>query len=87
MNNRQRAADFLAGNLHHATLLVLGAGSDLGRVRIDRDRGQALHHPHVAQVSAKARLINRKILVKRQQHRRYHTSWYEMSAAAHLCLL
>jgi hypothetical protein len=49
VNNRQRAADVLAGNLHHATLLVLGEGGDLSRIVIVAT-GSA--PPNAAQVSA-----------------------------------
>src|SRR5271168_4108307 len=84
MNDRQRAADFLSGNLHDATLLVLGAGGDLGRVGIDRDPREPLHRAHVAKVSPKARFVDRQIVVKRQQHRWYHTLWYEIGMPTHL---
>jgi hypothetical protein len=83
VNDRQRAADFLAGDFHDTTLLVLGAGGDFGRVGVDRDRRQAFNCPNVAQVSSKTRLVDRQILAKRQQHRRYHTLWYEIGMAAH----
>src|SRR5713226_9671831 len=65
-------------------LLVLGAGGYLSRVGIDRDRRQSLHRPDVAQVSSEARLVDRQILVKRQQHRWNHTLWYEIGMAAHV---
>ena len=49
VNDRQRAADVLAGNLHHGTLLVLGEGGDLSRIVIVAT-GSA--PPNAAQVSA-----------------------------------
>ena len=53
-------------------------------MRVDRDRRQSLHRGDVAQVSAEARLVDREIVVERQQHRRDHTLRHEIRMAAHV---
>ena len=84
VNDRQFAADFLARDLHDATLFVARARGDLGRVRVDRDRRQSLHRGDVAQMSAEARLVDREIVVQRQQDGRDHTLGHEIRMAAHV---
>src|SRR4051794_8665165 len=84
MNDRQLAADFLSGDVHDAALLVRGAGGDFSGVGVDRDCRQSLHRAHIAQMSAEIRLVDRQILVERQQHRRNHALGYEIAMAAHV---
>ena len=58
------------GDIEHAPLLIEAAGGDLGRMRVDGDGGQPLDRRHVAQVAAEALLVDREIVVERQQHGR-----------------
>jgi len=51
-------------------LLVEGARRDLGRMRVDGDARKALHRRDVAQVAAEVLLVDREIVMERQQHRR-----------------
>ena len=70
VDDRQLAADLVLRDLEHAPLLVEGAGGDLGRMRVDGDRRDARRRRHVAQVLAEALLVDREVVVERQQHRR-----------------
>ena len=70
VDERQPLADLVLGDVEHAPLLVEAAGGDLGRMRVDGDGGDALGRRHVAQVRAEALLVDREILVERQQHGR-----------------
>ena len=55
------------GDVEHALLLVERAGCHLGRVRVDGDGREALGRGHVAQVLAEARLVDRQVVVERQE--------------------
>ena len=70
IDQRKPSADLVLRDLEHTSLLVEGARSDLRRVRVDRNRRQAFHRRHIAQVLAEARLVDCKIIIERQQHGR-----------------
>jgi hypothetical protein len=84
VNDRQSVTCFLSSDFHDAPLFFAGARGDLGRVRVDRDRRKPLHRRDVAQMRPETGLVDREILVERQQHRRYHTLRHEIGMAAHL---
>ena len=53
-------------------------------MRVDCDGGQALHRGDIAQMGAEARLVDREIVVERQQHGRDDALGYEIRMAAHV---
>src|SRR6185295_15512269 len=63
-----RQLQFLSRNLKHAALFIEGAGGDFGGMRIDGDGGEPLDRRHIAQVRAVRRLVDRQVIVERQQH-------------------
>ena len=69
----QAAADLVLRDLEHAPLLLERAGGDLGRVRVDGNGGEAFDCGHVTKMLAEARLVDRQIVLERQQHRRDHS--------------
>ena len=82
VDQRQPGADLVLRDVEHALLLVEGAGGDFGRMRVDGDGGQAFDRRHVAQVLAEVRLVDRQIVVERQQHGRNDAVRNIMSRAA-----
>ncbi len=70
VDDRQAGADLVLGDVEHALLLVEGAGGDFGRMRVDGDGGKTFDRRHIAQMLAEIRLVDRKIVLERQQHRR-----------------
>src|SRR5215467_6096170 len=70
VDDRQLAADLVLRDLEHAALLLECAGGNLGRMRVQRDRGDALGRSDIAQMPAEALLVDRQIVMERQQHRR-----------------
>src|SRR5687767_2988855 len=67
-----RELELLFRDLEHAPLLVECARGDFGGMRIDRDGGQPFDRRHVAQMRAVRGLVDRQVLVERQQDRRDH---------------
>src|SRR5262249_40561255 len=83
VDQRQPVADFVTGDLQHAALLIGRARGHLGRMRVDRDRRQALDACDIAQMAAKRRLVDRQIILERQQHRGAHSLGHEILEASH----
>jgi len=54
--------------IEHPVLLIEGAGCDLSRVRVDSDGCQPFGRGDVAQMRAEGRLVDRQVLVERQQN-------------------
>src|SRR5215475_5392955 len=69
-------ANLVLRDIQHKLLLVEGAGRDLRRMGIDRERREALDRRHIAQVPAEARLVDRKVILERQEHRRNNALRY-----------
>ena len=69
-NDRQLGADLVQRDFQHAALLVERTGGDLGGMRVDRDGGEAFDRCHVTQMPAEIRLVDRQIVLERQQQRR-----------------
>src|SRR5262249_36235448 len=67
--------------------LVEAAGGDLGRMRVDGDGGKALRRRDVAQMTAEALLVDREIVVERQQHGRDDAVGDELGVTGHCRLL
>jgi hypothetical protein len=72
VHQRQARADLILRDIEHTLLFVECARSDFGRVCVDGDRRQALDRSHIAQVPAEACLVDREIVVERQEHCRNH---------------
>jgi hypothetical protein len=70
VDDRQPPADLVLRDVEHPALLVECAGGDFRGVGVDGDGGNALGGRHVAQVTAEALLVDRKVIVERQQHGR-----------------
>ncbi len=83
VDQRQPVADLLAGDLQHAALLIGRARGHLGRMRIDRERRQALDRRDVPQMAAETRLVDRQIVMERQQHRGDHSLGNKVFKASH----
>ena len=66
VDQRRLVADLAAGDVEHALLLVEGAGRHFGRMRVDGDGGQPFGRRHVAQVLAEVRLVDRQVVMERQ---------------------
>src|SRR5262249_32671437 len=87
VDQRDAVADLVLRDVEHAPLLVEAAGGDLGRMRVDGDRGEALGRRDVAQVTAEALLVDREIVVERQQHGRDDAMGNEVGVTGHFRLL
>jgi hypothetical protein len=51
---------------------------------VDRDGRQSWYRPDVAQVGSEARLVDRQIIVEREQYRRNNALRHEIGMAAHV---
>src|SRR6266705_3479095 len=69
VHDRKPPADLVSRDLEHAPLLVERARGDLGRMRVDGDRGQPLRRRDFGEMRAERRLVDGKIVVERQEHR------------------
>ncbi len=83
VHDGQAVAHFLGGNLHHPALLLEGAGRHLGRMGIHGDGCEALGRSDIAQMGAEALLVDRKVVLERQQHRRDDAGRDEGGMAGH----
>jgi hypothetical protein len=70
VDDRQFRTDFILRNVEDAALLVEGAGRNFSRMGVDGDRGQALDGGDIAQMLAEVDLVDRQVVLERQQHRR-----------------
>ena len=84
MNDRELRTNLLAGDFHHPTLFIGGAGGHFRRMRVHRDRGQPLDSSDVPQMTAKARLVDRKIFVEWQQNCRDYAVRNIVAMSCHL---
>src|SRR6185503_628860 len=66
----RQIAQFILRHPQDPPLLVEAAGGDLRCVRVDRDRRDPFDRRHVAQVPAVRYLVDRQVVVKRQEHGR-----------------
>ena len=73
-------------DLEHAALLVEAAGGDLGRMGIDGDGREALGRRDVAQMLAEALLVDRQVVLERQQDGRNDAVRHIMGVAGHFRL-
>src|SRR6185295_13254599 len=70
VDQRRGVADLAAGDVEHALLFVEGARGHLGGMRVDGDGGQTIDRGDVAQMLPEVRLVDREIVVERQDDRR-----------------
>ena len=83
VHDREPRADLVFRDRQDAALLVERAGSDLGRVRVDGDCGETFHRGNIAQMRAEGRLVDRQVLVERQEHSRDHALGNPLRVARH----
>src|SRR5207244_1655743 len=76
VDQRKAGANLVLRNIQHTLLFVEGAGSNLSRMRVNRNRGEALDRRDIAQVPAEARFVDREIVLERQEHRRNYALGY-----------
>ena len=87
MDQRQSVADLVLRDLEHPALLLEGAGGDFGRMRVDGQRRNALGRRDVADMAAERSLVDRQIVVERQQYRRDNAVWQIVRMTRHSGLL
>ena len=87
VDDGETLADLVLRDGEHAPLLIEAAGGDLGRMGVDGDGGEALHRGDVAQMAAEALLVDREIVVERQQHGRDDAVRDVVGMTGHLGLL
>src|SRR5215475_4418353 len=87
VHDRQLVADLTGRYFHDATLLLERAASDLGRVGIDRNRAKPVRRRDLAQMSAKASFVDRKVVREGQQYGRNDALGNEGRVVGHEGLL
>ena len=83
VDHRDPVADLVHGQRQHALLLLIAAGGCLGGMRVDRERADPGDRGDVAQMLAIAPLVDREIVVERQQAGRNHARGPEVVEAWH----
>ncbi len=65
-------ADLVLRDVEHAALFLESAGGDFGGMRIDGKRRKAFDGGDITQMLAEIRLVDRQVVLERQQYRRDH---------------
>ena len=87
VDDRQLAADLILRDGEYPALLVEGTGGDLRRMSVDRDGGEALDRRDILQVLAETLLVDRQVVVERQDDGRNDAMRHEMGMTRHFLAL